>query len=53
MAIVTIQGIDHEKEDEVKYLLGKSLSFTRMERTRNFKEDRYLLITIKLQLLQA
>ena len=53
MAIVTIQGIDHEKEDEVKDLFGKSLSFTGMERIRKFKEGRYLLITTKVNLRQA
>ena len=53
MAIVIIQGIYHEKEDEVKDLFGKSLSFTGMERTRKFKEGRYLLITTKLHLHQA
>ena len=50
MAIVIIQGIDHKKEDEVKYLFGKSLSFTGRERTRKFEEGRYLLITTKLHL---
>ena len=34
MAIVTIQEINHEKEDEVKYLFSKSLRFTGMERSR-------------------
>ena len=53
MAIVTIQGIDIEKEDEVKNLFSKSLSFTGMERTRKFKEGRYLLITTKLHLHRA
>ena len=53
MAIVTIQGIYLEKEDEVKDLFSKSLSFTGMERTRKFKEGRYLLITTKLQLHRA
>ena len=53
MSIVTIQDIDIEKEDEVKDLFSKSLSFTGMERTRKFKEGRYLLITTKLQLHRA
>ena len=53
IVIVIIQGIDHEKEDEVKDLFGKSLSFTGMEITRKFKEGRYLLITTKLHLHQA
>ena len=45
MSIVTIQDIDIEKEDEVKDLFSKSLSFTGMERRRKSKEGRYLLIT--------
>ena len=36
MAIVTSQGINHEKEDDVKDSFGKSLSFTEMERTREY-----------------
>ena len=50
MAIVTFQGTNHEKEDDVKDSFGKSLSFTEMERTREYKEGRYLLITTKVQL---
>ena len=50
MAIVKFQGINHEKEDDVKDSFGKSLRFTEMERTREYKEGRYLLITTKVQL---
>ena len=53
MPIVIIQGINHEKKDEVKDLFGKSLSFTGMERTRKYKEGRYLPITTKIQLQRA
>ena len=50
IAIVIFQGINHEQEDDVKDSFGKSLSFTEMERTREYKEGRYLLITTKVQL---
>ena len=48
MAIITIQGINHEKENKVQELFSKLLSFTGIERTRKYKEGRYILITKKV-----
>ena len=47
---VTIQGIKHENEDEVKYIFSESLSFTGIERTRKYKVGIYLLIIMIINL---
>ena len=48
MAIIKIQGINHEKENKVQELFSKLLSFTGIERIKKYKEGRYVRITIKV-----
>ena len=53
MAIVTFQGINHEKKYNVKELFSKSLNVTGFEKRKKYKEGRYLLITTKVQIYRA